>query len=79
MEIAAKQQWLESGSHVFSHFQLNYRPLLVQVNTSLPMQINEADQQIWYSDAVRSQTNLQIGLAAPVAMLLKKIQEYIDE
>lgn len=67
-------KWLESGSHVFSHFQLNYRPLLIRMNTGKSLQINEADQQIWYSDALSS----EIGLAAPVTKLLKQIQEQLN-
>lgn len=69
----AASTWLESGSHLFSHFQLNYRPLLVKTN-SRQHQISEAEQKIWYSDALSS----EIGLAAPVTKLLKQIQEYID-
>ena len=65
--------WLEAGSHVFSHFQLNYRPLLIRTNAG-QNQINEAGQKIWYSDALSS----EIGLAAPVTKLLKQIQEHID-
>lgn len=64
-------RWLEGGSHVFSHFQLNYRPLLIKTNATQQSQVNEADRQIWYSDALSS----EIGLSAPVIKLLKQIQE----
>lgn len=66
--------WLETGTHVFSHFQLNYRPLLVKTNLARHHRVNEAEQKIWYSDALSS----EIGLAAPVTKLLKQIQEHLD-
>lgn len=67
-------EWLEPGSHVFSHFQLNYRPFLIEIENKQGAQINEQDELIWYSNALSS----QIGLAAPVSKLLKQIQEYIE-
>lgn len=66
--------WLDRGTHVFSHFQLNYRPLLIRTDQVRGHQISEAQQQIWYSDALSS----EIGLAAPVTKLLKQIQEQIN-
>lgn len=66
--------WLATGTHVFSHFQLNYRPLLIKINSNQQAQVNEANQQIWYSDALSS----EIGLAAPVTKLLKQIQEQLN-
>tara|TARA_R110002073_G_scaffold108271_3_gene243178 strand:- start:1672 stop:2181 length:510 start_codon:yes stop_codon:yes gene_type:complete len=69
---ACKQKWLPQGSHVFSHFQLNYRPLIITCeNDSLSRTVDEAGQQIWYSDALEN----RIGLAAPVAGLLRQIQD----
>jgi A/G-specific adenine glycosylase len=66
------QEWMPQGSHVFSHFQLNYRPLLITCdNNSSSRTVDEAGQHIWYSDALEN----RIGLAAPVAGLLRKIQD----
>lgn len=67
-----QQEWLPEDSHTFSHFQLNYRPLLISYhNRQASSQVDEATQQIWYSGALKN----RIGLAAPVAGLLKKIQD----
>lgn len=67
-----QQEWLPEDSHTFSHFQLNYRPLLISYqNRRAASQVDEAAQQIWYSGALEN----RIGLAAPVAGLLKKIQD----
>jgi len=69
---AHQHEWLPEGSHVFSHFQLNYRPLLISYeNRQLVRHLDEAGQQIWYSGALEN----RIGLAAPVAGLLRKIQD----
>jgi A/G-specific adenine glycosylase len=69
---AHRQEWLPQGSHVFSHFQLDYRPLVIFCdNARSANQADEGGQQIWYSDALEN----RIGLAAPVAVLLKKIQD----
>ena len=67
-----QQEWMPQGSHVFSHFQLNYHPLLItcENNSSTPS-VDETGQQIWYSDALES----RIGLAAPVVGLLGKIRD----
>jgi len=40
--------WLDSGKHIFSHFQLNYRPIYLQVNRVRVQQINEGEELIWY-------------------------------
>lgn len=76
-ELSTDRTWLKEGRHVFSHFQLNYKPLLIRSTASRGAQINEANQQIWYSDARCRETGLEIGLAAPVIKLLKEIQEHI--
>ena len=66
--------WLEAGSHIFSHFQLNYRPLLIKTKSAQQTEVNEAGQQIWYSDTLTS----EVGLAAPVTRLLQQIQEQLN-
>jgi len=66
------QEWMPQGTHVFSHFQLNYHPLLITCkNNSGTPSVDETGQQIWYSDALES----RIGLAAPVVGLLGKIRD----
>ena len=67
-------RWLKTGSHVFSHFQLNYKPLLIKTSISDRAGVSEAERHIWYTDALSS----EIGLAAPVTKLLKQIQEQLN-
>lgn len=74
-QVNGNGTWLDKGSHIFSHFQLDYLPLLVEVDLSFSKQVSEASQQIWYSDALSN----EIGLAAPVARLLKQIQQTQDQ
>ena len=63
-------QWLPEGSHQFSHFRLNYKPLLLKLGAmSSSQQIQDANQWIWYSKA-KTDT---LGLAAPVNQLLNEI------
>ena len=68
----ANQRTLESGQHVFSHFRLNYQPLLVDVQTDPADGIYEAGQYIWYS---AKQESKAVGLAAPVAKLLEQLDD----
>jgi A/G-specific adenine glycosylase len=54
--------------HTFSHYHLDITPVVVDLNTA-PLAVMEADRQLWYN--VRQPP--QIGLAAPVAALLKQL------
>ncbi|MGZ8161260.1 MAG: A/G-specific adenine glycosylase [Methylobacter sp.] len=65
------QQPLPSRRHTFSHYHLDYTPVLIQ--TDSPMNIvMEANQTVWYK---AEQIN-NLGLAAPIKLLL---QHYIGE
>ena len=56
--------------HTFSHYHLDITPVLATVDAT-PGAIMEGDGQLWYN--VRQPP--QIGLAAPVASLLKKLAD----
>jgi A/G-specific adenine glycosylase len=56
--------------HTFSHYHLDITPVVAKLG-SVPQSIMEGDRQLWYN--VRSAP--EIGLAAPVASLLKKLAD----
>ena len=59
-------------NHTFSHYKLIITPLIITLQTQ-PKGVNENNQQIWYN-----LTNPpQLGLAAPVASLIDKIQLHL--
>jgi A/G-specific adenine glycosylase len=58
----------EPFRHTFSHYHLDIAPVLIELAVA-PEAVMEASQQLWYN--VRQPP--QIGLAAPVAGLLKKL------
>ncbi len=67
--IAAHSSTLwPSFRHTFSHYHLDIQPLQINLATT-PETVMEAQQQLWYNMV----TPPEIGLAAPVASLLKKL------
>jgi A/G-specific adenine glycosylase len=56
--------------HTFSHYHLDINPVLIDLAAE-PTAVMEGDRQLWYN--VRSAP--QVGLAAPVASLLKKLAD----
>ena len=62
---------LDSGQHVFSHFRLDYQPVLIEVSADVPMTIHEAGKYIWYS----AKKTKAVGLATPVANLLEQLDD----
>lgn len=62
---------LEPGSHVFTHFKLEYEPILIQLPCSSPEKLDSlASQQTkWYNPAEIT----QIGLPSPVTKILNQI------
>ncbi len=62
----ADQQTLAARRHTFSHFHLDYTPLLVQADNPINF-VMEANQALWYKV---EQLN-KLGLAAPIKLLLK--------
>jgi len=67
IEAQAVEAWPEFR-HTFSHYHLDIEPVLVTAR-SAAMSVMEAERQLWYN--VRQPP--QIGLAAPIAGLLKKL------
>lgn len=61
---------MEPGEHVFSHFRLRYHPVLVIGEFTGGLAVQEPENQIWYSSAQPQ----ELGLAAPVSKLIKRIQ-----
>ena len=60
---------LKTIRHTFSHFHLEITPVLAQVKNHTTM-VMESDETLWYNN---TQVN-NIGLATPVASLLKSIE-----
>ncbi|MDP1774389.1 MAG: A/G-specific adenine glycosylase [Methylobacter sp.] len=60
------QQTLATRRHTFSHYHLDYTPLLVQADNPINF-VMEADQTVWYKV---EQLN-KLGLAAPIKQLLQ--------
>ncbi len=63
------QQTLETVRHTFSHFHLEITPQRMQV-TDHQTKIMESDETLWYNNTQQK----RLGLAAPVASLLKSIE-----
>lgn len=65
--IIAQQQQLPCLRHTFSHYHLDYTPLLIDTNNPMNF-VMEARQSLWYNaDQVDN-----IGLAAPIKQLLQQ-------
>lgn len=62
----AQQQLLACQRHTFSHYHLDYTPLLIQTNNPNDF-VMEANQTVWYK---ADQLN-RLGLAAPIKSLLQ--------
>ena len=63
------ERW-NSFSHKFSHFNLEIKPILLQVRLKVP-KIVEGEPQIWY----KMDSPLPGGVSAPVARLLKRLKQ----
>ncbi len=63
----ADQQTLATQRHTFSHYHLDYTPLLVQCSDNPIHFVMEANQTVWYKVG---QLN-KLGLAAPIKLLLQ--------
>ncbi|MEI6706955.1 MAG: A/G-specific adenine glycosylase [Methylococcales bacterium] len=59
------QQVLPTSRHTFSHYHLDYTPLVIQTNSPTNF-VMEANQSLWYNAGVL------LGLAAPIKQLLKQ-------
>ncbi len=67
--IAAIELW-DTHRHSFSHYHLDIQPVLVRLKTTAHT-IMEGGQQLWYNSAQPE----EVGLAAPVARLLQKLED----
>lgn len=63
----ADQQILSTRRHTFSHYHLDYTPLLVRSDNPINF-VMEADRTVWYKTG---QLN-KLGLAAPIKLLLQQ-------
>jgi A/G-specific adenine glycosylase len=57
--------------HSFSHYHLDIQPLLLSLHNS-PASVMEGDGQLWYNSSKPE----SIGMAAPVARLLRLLEEH---
>jgi A/G-specific adenine glycosylase len=69
-----KQQIMAVKRHTFSHYHLDYVPLLIETDTPLNNIVTEAGQTAWYK-AGQSEA---LGLAAPIKLLLQQIVKRED-
>jgi len=60
-----EQKLLDNRRHTFSHFHLDYQPILVDV-TETPNRVAEIDNQVWYNP----KNPLSLGMPAPIKALL---------
>jgi A/G-specific adenine glycosylase len=61
----ANQQLLPMLRHTFSHYHLDYTPLLIHTNTQINF-VMESGQSLWYNH------EQQLGLASPIKQLLNQ-------
>lgn len=69
IKATIQEQW-NSLFHQFTHFQLEIKPVLLQVNTK-KAQTMECQLRIWYKES----SLLPGGVAAPVARLLNQLKQ----
>jgi A/G-specific adenine glycosylase len=63
----SRQQILTTQRHTFSHYHLDYTPMLIEINNPNNF-VMEANHSVWYKvDQVNN-----IGLAAPIKLLLQQ-------
>lgn len=65
----ANRQELARKRHTFSHYHLDYVPLVIQTDSPINNGVMEGGQTVWYKDGY----NNELGLAAPIKLLLKQI------
>lgn len=61
------QQLLPTLRHTFSHYHLDYTPLLIQTHSPTNF-VMEAEQSLWYN----SKQMVSLGLASPIQQLLQQ-------
>ena len=68
----AKSQALASERHTFSHYHLDYAPLIIKTDSPVNDLVMEADRTVWY----KAGHNQDLGMPAPVKKLLQQIVNY---
>jgi A/G-specific adenine glycosylase len=63
-------QRLETIKHTFSHFSLEIEPILLE--PTLKSVIHDGERFAWYS----LKQNAELGLAAPITLLLEKLRQF---
>ena len=71
IKVTIKEKW-NSLFHRFTHFQLEIKPVLLQVKTK-QIQIIECEPRMWYKEGLV----LPGGISAPVARLLNQLTQRI--
>lgn len=59
--------------HIFSHFKLIIRPLVIEIDALLPATVSEGNASAMW---LKLQDDADVGLAAPTVKLLDKLKEY---
>ncbi len=69
---AVNEQTLAAFSHAFTHFELELRPVMIQLSSvpSAPSAVMEGNGWLWYNGSSR-----QVGLPAPVQRMLRTLAE----
>jgi len=67
------QKTLATKRHTFSHYHLDYTPLLIEIDNPINI-VMEANQTVWY----KARQIDDLGLAAPIKLLLQEKLKYED-
>ncbi len=68
------QMTLATKRHTFSHYHLDYTPLLIETDNPINI-VMEANQTVWY----KAEQIDELGLAAPIKLLLQQKLKYEDK
>lgn len=72
IDIAPTNVELDEFVHVFSHFKLIIRPLLIDISVPLPEEVCDTCQTSLWCNLTE---NIEVGLAAPTVQLLNKLTD----
>jgi A/G-specific adenine glycosylase len=62
------RQLMPKRRHTFSHYHLDYQPLIIRADISADDMAREADRTVWYKEGHTE----GLGLAAPIKLLLQQ-------
>lgn len=66
------RQLMPKRRHTFSHYHLDYQPLVVRTDALLDDTVGEADRSVWH----KAEQIESLGLAAPVKLLLQQAIQF---